>query len=68
MGLDRPSNSFLWGLDRARSVNVYVANVPGPPILLYFTGARLTAAFPVIPILGNRTLGVGALSYYGQST
>jgi hypothetical protein len=33
---------------------------------LYFAGARLLEVFPVVPIWGNVSLGVGALSYAGQ--
>jgi diacylglycerol O-acyltransferase / wax synthase len=47
-------------------MNVYVANVPGPPVPLYLDGAPLLEVFPVVPIMGNLTLGVGALSYAGQ--
>ena len=46
--------------------NTYAANVPGPPVPLYFAGARLLEVFPVVPIVGNVSLGVGALSYAGQ--
>lgn len=51
---------------RQRFVNVYVANVPGPPLPLFFAGARLEEIFPTIPILGNISIGIGALSYNGQ--
>jgi hypothetical protein len=47
-------------------MNVYVANVPGPPVLLYLGGAPLVEGFPLVPIMGNMTLGIGALSYAGQ--
>jgi diacylglycerol O-acyltransferase / wax synthase len=47
-------------------MNVYVANVPGPPVPLYLDGAALLEVFPVVPIMGNLTLGIGALSYAGQ--
>jgi hypothetical protein len=47
-------------------MNVYVANVPGPPAPLYLDGAPMLEVFPVVPIMGNLTLGVGALSYAGQ--
>jgi diacylglycerol O-acyltransferase / wax synthase len=46
--------------------NTYAANVPGPPVPLYFAGARLLEVFPVVPIVGNVSIGVGALSYAGQ--
>jgi len=51
---------------RQRLGNVYVANVPGPPFPLYLMGARIRELFPVVPIMGNMTVGIGALSYAGQ--
>ncbi len=53
-------------LAHQRSVNLSVSNVPGPPVQLYLAGARLLELFPVVPIMGNVTLGVGVLSYAGQ--
>jgi diacylglycerol O-acyltransferase len=47
-------------------MSTYAANVPGPPVPLYFAGARLLEVFPVVPLLGNISVGVGALSYAGQ--
>jgi hypothetical protein len=47
-------------------MNTYAANVPGPPVRLYFAGAPLLEVFPVVPIIGNISIGVGALSYAGQ--
>ena len=47
-------------------MNTYAANVPGPPVRLYFAGAPLLEVFPVVPLLGNVAIGVGALSYAGQ--
>ena len=47
-------------------MNTYAANVPGPPLQLYFAGAPLLEVFPVVPLLGNVSIGVGALSYAGQ--
>jgi WS/DGAT/MGAT family acyltransferase len=47
-------------------MNTYAANVPGPPVPLYFAGARLLEVFPVVPIMANVSVGVGALSYAGQ--
>ncbi|HEY3262976.1 MAG TPA: wax ester/triacylglycerol synthase family O-acyltransferase [Pseudonocardiaceae bacterium] len=51
---------------RQRFVNVTITNVPGPTTPLYFAGAPLLEVFPVVPITGNLTLGIGALSYAGQ--
>jgi hypothetical protein len=47
-------------------MNVYIANIPGPPVPLYLAGAPVAEAFPVVPIMGNVPLGIGALSYAGQ--
>jgi WS/DGAT/MGAT family acyltransferase len=51
---------------RQRAINTYAANVPGPPIPLYFAGAPVLELFPIVPLLGSVSLGVGALSYAGQ--
>jgi diacylglycerol O-acyltransferase / wax synthase len=53
-------------LARQHLMNTYAANVPGPPVRLYFAGAPLLEVFPVVPIMGNVSIGVGALSYAGQ--
>lgn len=58
--------AFLHLMPRQRFMNSYVANVPGPPIPLYFGGARLLEFFPIVPITANVSIGVGALSYAGQ--
>jgi hypothetical protein len=47
-------------------VNVVSADLPGPQSPLYFAGARLIEVFPLLNLLGNESLGVGALSYAGQ--
>jgi diacylglycerol O-acyltransferase / wax synthase len=58
--------AFLRLLPYQRIMNVYAANVPGPPVPMYLAGARLLEVFPIVPIMGNDTIGVGALSYDGQ--
>ena len=57
---------FLRLMPRQRFMNAYVANVPGPPIPLYFAGAPLLEIFPIVPLTANVSIGVGALSYAGQ--
>jgi diacylglycerol O-acyltransferase len=52
-------------LDR-NPVNVTSADLVGPPEPVYFAGARVLEVFPILPLMGNVTLGVGALSYAGQ--
>jgi diacylglycerol O-acyltransferase / wax synthase len=51
---------------RQRSVNLVVSNAPGPPVPLYLAGARLLELFPMMPVMGNLTLVVAAVSYDGQ--
>jgi diacylglycerol O-acyltransferase / wax synthase len=51
---------------RQRSVNLVVTNVAGPPAPLYLAGAPLLELFPMMPVMGNLTLVVAALSYAGQ--
>jgi WS/DGAT/MGAT family acyltransferase len=51
---------------RQRSVNLVVTNAPGPPVPLYLAGAQLLELFPMMPVMGNLTLVVAALSYAGQ--
>jgi diacylglycerol O-acyltransferase / wax synthase len=58
--------AFLRYAGRQRFMNVYIANVPGPPVPLYLAGALLAEVFPAVPIMGNVPLGIGALSYAGQ--
>ena len=71
-----PSGSFvssrlaqhvLWSrFDHQRMSNTYVTNIPGPTAALYLAGARVEEVFPVVPILGNITIGIGAMSYAGR--
>jgi diacylglycerol O-acyltransferase / wax synthase len=49
-------------------VNVTSASIPGPQAPLYLAGARLLEVFPVLPLIANEALGVGALSYAGTFT
>jgi diacylglycerol O-acyltransferase / wax synthase len=58
--------SYRLFLARQRQVNLWVTNVPGPPVPLYVAGAPLLELFPLPPILGNLTLGIGVFSYAGQ--
>jgi diacylglycerol O-acyltransferase / wax synthase len=46
-------------------VNLTSASIPGPPMPLYLAGARILEVFPVLPLIANEPLGIGALSYAG---
>jgi diacylglycerol O-acyltransferase / wax synthase len=53
-------------LGGVRAFNLVVSNIPGPQQPLYFDGARLLAAYPVVPLNPvNQRLNVGILSYDG---
>jgi hypothetical protein len=45
--------------------NLIVTNVPGPPVPLYFLGARLLEAYPFVPMMANQALCIAVLSYAG---
>ena len=50
-------------LARQRMANIFVTDVPGPPMPCYFLGARIEEAMPLIGPAGNVTLMFAALSY-----
>jgi WS/DGAT/MGAT family acyltransferase len=52
------------GLSR-RLFNLVVTNVPGPQFPLYADGARMLAAYPVVPLAKGQALSLGATSYDG---
>lgn len=54
--------------DRQHVISIHVANVRGPTRPLYLGEARLLSLFPVVPLSGNVTVGIGVLSYAGQVT
>ena len=47
-------------------VNVTSASIPGPKEPLYLIGARVLEVFPILPLVANEPLGVGAVSYAGS--
>jgi WS/DGAT/MGAT family acyltransferase len=48
-----------------RAANLVVTNVPGPQVPLYLLGARMTEAYPIVPLLSNQCLGIALVSYAG---
>ena len=55
-------------MDHQPFVNLVVTNVPGPDFPLYLLGARLLDVIPLVPLGGNLSVSVAALSYNGQFT
>lgn len=49
-----------------RMCNLIVTNIPGPQFPLFFRGAEMLEAFPVVPIAGTASLGIAILSYNGK--
>ncbi len=63
---NRMARRILLRLLNRQPVNVTSADLPGPRRPVYLAGARLLEVFPVLPLMGNVSLGIGALSYAGQ--
>jgi hypothetical protein len=56
---------FLGFMARQRMTTLTVADLPGPRERLAAAGAPVVEMFPLVPLIGNMPLGVGALSYAG---
>ncbi|WP_416063507.1 wax ester/triacylglycerol synthase family O-acyltransferase [Rhodococcus indonesiensis] len=56
----------VWVMRRQRLVNLFVSNLVGPPVPLYFAGAGILEMFQIGVVQGNVGLGVGVLSYAGR--
>jgi WS/DGAT/MGAT family acyltransferase len=52
-------------INYARCFNLIVTNVPGPPVPFYLLDARMSAAYPHLPLFENQGLGVALFSYAG---
>ncbi|MCP4040288.1 MAG: wax ester/triacylglycerol synthase family O-acyltransferase, partial [bacterium] len=47
----------------ARSFNIVVTNVPGPPSAVFLHGARQLSMYPAVPFFSEQSLAIGILSY-----
>jgi WS/DGAT/MGAT family acyltransferase len=50
-------------VETAQPFNMVVTNVPGPRTPLYLLGARMLEAHPMVPLLGNLSVGIALFSY-----
>ena len=59
----RTATRFLAWAPVAPPCNVIVSNVPGPPVPLYFRGARMVAHYPISAVNDFAGLNITVLSY-----
>lgn len=57
---------FVGFMARQRMTTLTVADIPGPRERLGVAGASVVEMFPLVPLIGNMSIGVGALSYAGS--
>jgi len=50
---------------QTRAYNMVVTNVPGPPVPIYFLGARMEEIYPLVPLFSGQGLGIALFSYDG---
>jgi hypothetical protein len=63
---NRVLSGYLLKLIIRQRVNVASADLIGPPSPLRLAGAEVLEMLPLINLMGNVTLGVGAMSYAGR--
>ena len=59
---------LMLALVMRQRVNLATTSIPGPRRPRYLAGARVREVYPILPLVANQPLGVGALSYAGSFT
>jgi diacylglycerol O-acyltransferase / wax synthase len=49
-----------------RLFNLTITNIPGPQLPLYMLGRRMLAAYPLVPIFTDHSVGIAISSYDGR--
>ena len=53
-------------MERVNPFNLFISNVPGPNVPLYFAGAKLLAYYPVSALVDGQGLNITVMSYRGN--
>jgi len=53
-------------MERVNPFNLFVSNVPGPNVPLYYAGAELLAYYPVSALFDGQGLNITVMSYRGN--
>ena len=53
-------------MERVNPWNLFISNVPGPNVPLYYAGAKLLAYYPVSAVLDGQGLNITVMSYRGS--
>ncbi len=53
-------------MERVNPFNLFISNVPGPNVTLYFAGAKVLAYYPVSALVDGQGLNITVMSYCGN--
>ena len=53
-------------MERVNPWNLFISNVPGPNVPLYYAGAKLLAYYPVSALVDGQGLNITVMSYLGS--
>ena len=53
-------------MERVNPFNLFISNVPGPNVTLYFAGAKVLAYYPVSALVDGQGLNITVMSYCGS--